>query len=70
MSADETPVTWRRSSFSQGGDCVEIAHISTQVFVRDSKNPNGHRLAFTLVEWSAFMEDVKTGGANPTCTGG
>jgi hypothetical protein len=69
MSADETPVTWRRSSFSQGGDCVEIAHISTQVFVRDSKNPHGNMLTFTLAEWSAFIEDVKTGDANRTCTG-
>jgi len=69
MSADEAPVTWRKSSFSQGGDCVEMSYTSMHVFVRDSKNPDGNMLAFTRAEWSAFIEDIKSGGANRTWAG-
>ena len=37
MSAFGTPANWRKSSFSQNGDCIEVAYTETKVFVRDSK---------------------------------
>jgi Domain of unknown function (DUF397) len=61
MKANETPVTWRKSSFSQGGDCVEFAYNSTRIFVRDSKDPYGHTLEFTVAEWAAFIGHIKSG---------
>ncbi|WP_307860276.1 DUF397 domain-containing protein [Actinokineospora baliensis] len=31
--------SWRRSTRSLGGNCVEIARATNRVLVRDSKNP-------------------------------
>ncbi|WP_308210947.1 DUF397 domain-containing protein [Actinokineospora diospyrosa] len=31
--------SWRRSTRSLGGNCVEVAHATNRVQVRDSKNP-------------------------------
>jgi hypothetical protein len=64
MSAHETPVTWRKSSFSQGGDCVELAYSSNLILVRDSKDPFGPTLSFTVAEWASFIAEIKS--AMPT----
>jgi hypothetical protein len=55
---------WRKSSRSsgQGGDCVELAGLAGMVAIRDSKNPDGPKLAFGAGEWAAFVAAVKTGG--------
>jgi hypothetical protein len=39
---------WRKSSRStgQGSECVEVARAHGTVGVRDSKNPDGAKLAF------------------------
>ena len=60
MSTNETPVTWRKSSFSQNGDCVEMAHGETCVFVRDSKDPRRHILNFRPADWISFIARVKS----------
>lgn len=55
---------WRKSKRSQGGgqNCVEVArNIPGIVAVRDSKNPHGPALIFTLPEWAAFIGGVKDG---------
>ncbi|WP_242903113.1 DUF397 domain-containing protein [Actinomadura terrae] len=54
---------WRKSSHSgpHGGECVEIADASAAIIVRDSKNPNGPRLALTPVAWQMFTNNVKAG---------
>jgi hypothetical protein len=51
---------WRKSSFSQGGDCVEVAFCRPSIFVRDSKRPQGSLLTFTVAEWSAFLAGVRS----------
>jgi hypothetical protein len=65
MTSDqETMLTrpWRKSSRSTGGnDCVEVAQAGTSCLVRDSKNPDGARLAVTPQEWAAFIGDIKHG---------
>jgi hypothetical protein len=50
-------LTWRKSSYSGGGqtDCVEVAHTEPGVAVRDSKNTTGPTLAFPLRTWQAFL---------------
>ncbi|MFI0405148.1 DUF397 domain-containing protein [Actinomadura sp. 3N508] len=52
---------WRKSSRSggQGGNCVELADATPMIVVRDSKNPDGPRLAFGRVAWRVFAEQVK-----------
>ncbi|MCL8013956.1 DUF397 domain-containing protein [Streptomyces sp. AS02] len=54
------PLKWFKSSYSsnEGPECVEvaIAPADTTVHVRDSKDKEGARLAFTDGAWSAFVE--------------
>jgi hypothetical protein len=55
---------WRKSSFSgsNGGTCVEVAsNLPGVVAVRDSKDPDGPKLAFAPDEWAAFTAGIKAG---------
>jgi len=56
-------LSWRKSSRSgtNGGDCVEVAETPRVIFVRDSKDPSGPVLAFTVAEWRAFIDGAKVG---------
>lgn len=53
---------WRKASYSgdNGGACVEVASTKPLIAVRDSKDPNSPRLAFTPPMWQSFVRDVKT----------
>lgn len=56
-------ITWKKSSFSvNNGACVEVAAPPGAVLVRDSKDPDGPRLAFTPGEWGTFLAGVKAAG--------
>ncbi|KUL27473.1 DUF397 domain-containing protein [Streptomyces regalis] len=54
-----TALTWFKSSYSgtDEPDCVEVAIAPTAptVHVRDSKNRDGARLAFTNGSWVEFV---------------
>jgi Domain of unknown function (DUF397) len=54
---------WRASSYSAAsGNCIEVAQLPTgHHAVRDSKNPTGPILTYTLAEWSAFTAGVRAG---------
>ncbi|MEU0965266.1 DUF397 domain-containing protein [Streptomyces sp. NPDC005917] len=60
-----TALKWFNSSYSgnEGPECVEvaIAPADTTVHVRDSKDQDGVRLAFTSRAWSAFVGVVPSG---------
>ncbi|MFF9677396.1 DUF397 domain-containing protein [Streptomyces eurythermus] len=59
---DLSVATWRKSSYSAGGDnnCVEVADGYPGVVpVRDSKIPAGSALIFGTASWSAFVAGVK-----------
>jgi hypothetical protein len=53
MTMREDRQVWRKSSYSGGGnnDCVEVAVGIDAVGVRDSKNADGLRLAFSAAAW-------------------
>nr|WP_207946079.1 DUF397 domain-containing protein [Actinomadura sp. 7K534] len=57
-------IEWRTSSHS-GGDsdpaCVELAESGSRVWVRDSKDPDGGRLAFGREAFAGLLERVKRG---------
>lgn len=55
---------WRKSSHSsgQGGECVEVADLALMIAVRDSKNPDGTKLAFSKRAWRSFTTRVKSLG--------
>ncbi|MCW2901021.1 MAG: hypothetical protein JWO67_3286 [Streptosporangiaceae bacterium] len=54
---------WRKSrrSSTNGGNCVEVARVTGSIATRDSKNPEGSRLTFTMEEFGAFLAEVKAG---------
>ena len=61
---DLTHAPWRKSSYSGNGgnSCVETAPGPRGlVAVRDSKDPDGPRLAFTAADWRTFTARVKSG---------
>jgi hypothetical protein len=60
---DISHVTWRKSSYSggNGGECVEVAATGKPLItVRDSKGPNGSRLAFTPQMWQSFISGLRS----------
>jgi hypothetical protein len=58
---DVTGVAWRKSSYSgdNGGDCIEVGTPGPAVAVRDSKHPDGPKLAFAAATWKAFTAQLK-----------
>ena len=59
----EVGAEWRKASYSNsnGGACVEVATAAHAVAVRDSKDPDGPKLAFTAEAWDTFIEHIKQG---------
>jgi hypothetical protein len=55
-------MTWRKSSYSgaNGGQCAEVGTAPGAVLVRDSKDPDGPRLAFGPQAWAAFTAALRT----------
>lgn len=62
-SVESSPVNiFFKSSFSAGGNCVEVAWTSNgAINVRDSKDPGGAILNFSRSEWKAFTDGVRNG---------
>jgi|HubBroStandDraft_5_1064220.scaffolds.fasta_scaffold639375_1 hypothetical protein len=63
---DLSRVTWRKSSHSNssGGSCVEVAVLTDapgkhDIAIRDSKDPHGPALTFTVRQWRAFTAAIK-----------
>lgn len=55
---------WKKSSYSgaQQGDCLEVQTTEDGlVAARDSKSPHLGAFAFSPDQWTAFVEDVKSG---------
>jgi len=57
-------LSWKKSTASLMGDCVEVARAGETIFVRDSKNPLGPVLTFSGAEWEAFLIGVRDGQFN------
>jgi hypothetical protein len=56
----DTP--WIKATASGGGQqCVEMRRSGQSIEVRDSKNPAGPVLTFTVGEWSAWLDGAKKG---------
>ncbi|MFE1292654.1 DUF397 domain-containing protein [Streptomyces sp. NPDC058751] len=57
---DGPALEWIRSSYStpDGPDCVEVAARPDGILVRDSKDPDGPRLALTPAAWAAFLSSA------------
>lgn len=57
------PGQWVKWSNGAGGNnCVEARHVEgSHVEVRNSKRPDGPRVAFSEAEWKSFVEGAKGG---------
>ncbi|RFU36687.1 DUF397 domain-containing protein [Actinomadura logoneensis] len=52
-------VLWRKSSHSSAeGQCVEVTRTSDGLAVRDSRNPDGPRLAIRPDVWEALRREI------------
>jgi len=61
---------WRKSTHSSArGACVEVAQsidgLPGVVAIRDSKNRDGPKLAFTPAQWQTFTTTLRTPALNP-----
>ena len=56
-----SPGTWRKSTASGSGNCVEVSFATGAVLMRHSQNPQGLMLSFSLSEWEAFLTGVRDG---------
>jgi hypothetical protein len=53
---------WRKSSYSQISECVEVAKLSRgTIGVRDTKNPGGPVLTYSAADWRTFLQGMRTG---------
>jgi hypothetical protein len=52
---------WRTSSFSDGGQCVELAPTSDGVALRHSKDHSQGTLEFAHSDFKALIEGIKAG---------
>ena len=55
---------WRKASFCQTGECVEIAAHDGAVIMRNSSQPDGGYLYFTPEDFGSFLERAKAGEFN------
>ncbi|MEV6832705.1 DUF397 domain-containing protein [Amycolatopsis sp. NPDC051102] len=58
IETDPLSLTWVKSSASGSGgsdECVEVARSATQVYMRDSKEPEP-TLSVTSEAWQAFLD--------------
>jgi hypothetical protein len=61
-SVDFSTASWRKSTKTQAnGQCVEVARVGDVIGVRDSKDPSGPMLTFTLAEFEAFLDGTHNG---------
>ncbi|MFC4911937.1 DUF397 domain-containing protein [Actinomadura gamaensis] len=55
---------WRKSRYSGGGNddaCVEVARVVVGGGVRDSRDPDGPRLAVPLASFGGLLARVRRG---------
>ena len=55
--------TWRKSSYSGGGEgnaCVEVARLDAHIAIRDSKDPARATLTFPAAVFAPFIEALKS----------
>jgi predicted secreted Zn-dependent protease len=61
---------WSKSTFSESGNCVEVAVVAEAVLVRQSRDPSGPTLTFTKGEWAAFLAGVRNEEFDSASSGG
>lgn len=57
--SERRKLSWKTSSRSSGGNCVQVAVDAERVLMRDSKDPAGPVLAFGRETFRDFIAYVK-----------
>ncbi|MFG2088071.1 MULTISPECIES: DUF397 domain-containing protein [unclassified Spirillospora] len=60
-------IKWRKSSYTGSGNddvCVEVADLGGNIGVRDSKDPNGPRLALSSRDFGGLLARIRRGELN------
>ncbi|SPT58494.1 DUF397 domain-containing protein [Actinomadura madurae] len=54
-------IAWRKASrsTSTGGECVEVGRLPRAIAFRDSKDPDGPKLAVTRDAFANLIADLK-----------
>lgn len=60
LDADSWAHTFRKSSFSESGNCVEVANNDSSVLVRDSKCCDVEALSFSPSAWHEFLHALRS----------
>ena len=61
---DARPIVWRKSSYCQSGECLEVSALDGMILVRDSKAPQAGPLSYTADEFRAFIRGALAGEFN------
>ncbi|MFJ7242388.1 DUF397 domain-containing protein [Streptomyces olivaceus] len=56
-------MTWKTSTYTDTGSCVEWARPPAGVLVRDTKDRERARVAFGAGAWQPFVDWTKIGAA-------
>jgi Domain of unknown function (DUF397) len=62
---EESCISWRKSTTSGGGGCVEAAVADGSVLIRDSANSHGPVLRVPASAWSVFVASVREKNFDP-----
>jgi Domain of unknown function (DUF397) len=52
---------WRTASLCTGGECIEVAQVDDLIMLRDSLQPRGDILHWTVQEWRSFIVGIRAG---------
>lgn len=58
---DPIVTTWRKSTYSNNGQCLEFADLGDHVGLRDSKDPAGPVLRLTREQLAGLLAGVRAG---------
>jgi Domain of unknown function (DUF397) len=58
---------WRKASLCFSGECVEVSAQDGMVLMRDSKNPRGDVLHYSVDDWRSFVWAVQSGQFDDLC---
>ncbi len=64
MSDRKEQARWRKSSYSNSGDCLEWRMDTDRVRLRDSNGGSSGELHLSHSQWRAFLAAVKAGEAD------
>lgn len=64
MSNGEEHERWRKSSYSNSGDCLEWLIETDKVRLRDSTRETSDELHLSYSQWRAFLAAVRAGEAD------